>query len=150
MRLTNTYGPRMRIKDARQTFVGVWIRLILEGKPFEVWGGDQLRDFNYVEDVVDALLVAGTSDAVNGAAYNLGGSEVVNLKELAETLVRANAGGEYRIRTFPEERKRIDIGDFYADFSRFQKTCGWTPRVELKEGLARTLEYYRSHLQKYL
>ncbi len=150
LRLTNTYGPRMRIKDARQTFVGVWIRLILEGKPFEVWGGDQLRDFNYVEDVVDALLVAGTSDAVNGAAYNLGGSEVVNLKELAETLVRANAGGEYRIRTFPEERKRIDIGDFYADFSRFQKTCGWTPRVELKEGLARTLEYYRSHLQKYL
>src|SRR5690349_7046956 len=55
LRLTNSYGPRMRVKDARQTFLGTWIRLLMEGKPFEVWGGQQLRDFTYVDDVVDAL-----------------------------------------------------------------------------------------------
>src|SRR5205085_1081769 len=110
LRLTNTYGPRMRIKDARQTFVGVWIRLLLENKPFEVWGGEQLRDFNYVDDVVDALLMAGACDEVNGGAFNLGGTEVVSLKQLADILVGVNGGGTYHTRSFPEERRRIDIG----------------------------------------
>ena len=74
LRLTNTYGPRMRIKDARQTFVGIWIKLLLQNKPIEVWGGDQLRDFNYVDDVVDAMLRAAVSDNAWGKIYNLGGT----------------------------------------------------------------------------
>jgi nucleoside-diphosphate-sugar epimerase len=149
LRLTNTYGPGMRIKDARQTFLGIWVRLLLEGKPFAVWGGEQLRDFNYVEDVVDALLLAATTDASNGQIYNLGDSQVVSLKSLADILVAANDGGSYEVREFPEERKRIDIGDYYADFSRFS-TLGWQPQVTLEDGLARTLRYYREHLPAYL
>jgi nucleoside-diphosphate-sugar epimerase len=150
LRLTNTYGPGMRIKDARQTFLGIWVRLLLEGRPFAVWGGDQLRDFNYVDDVVDALLLAAGTDAMNGNIYNLGSSEVVSLRTLAEALVAANAGeGAYEMKSFPEDRKRIDIGDYYADFSRFTK-FGWTPRVPLAQGLADTLNYYRPHLDEYI
>ena len=83
LRLTNTYGPGMRVKDARQTFLGIWIRLLLEGKPIKVFGdGLQLRDFTYVDDCIEALLLAGASDKANGKVYNLGGSEVIGLKEL--------------------------------------------------------------------
>ena len=151
LRLTNTIGPRMRIKDARQTFLGIWIRLILEGKPFEVWGGKQLRDFSYVDDAVDAFLMAAASDDANGQALNLGDSHVISLEDLAKLLVEANAGaGEYLVRPFPADRKRIDIGDYYADYSRIQRVLGWEPRVPLREGLERTLAFYREHLRKYL
>src|SRR5437867_8078495 len=102
LRLTNTYGPRMRVKDARQTFVGIWIRLILEGKPFEVWDGDQKRDFTYVADAVDALILAATPPARCGRGLNLGGAEPpVTLKDLAALLVRVNGSGNYVLREFP-------------------------------------------------
>jgi len=150
IRLTNTYGPRMRIKDARQTFLGVWLRLIVEGKPFEVWGGEQLRDFTYVDDAVDALLRAAWTPAVDGQALNIGGFPPVSLKTLADTLIAANGGGEMVIKTFPPERKRIDIGDYYADDSRFRNLTGWSAKVDLDEGLRHCLAYYRANLDKYL
>ena len=150
LRLTNTYGARMRVQDARQTFVGIWIRLILENKPFEVWGGGQLRDFNHVDDVVAAMLAAGTCDQANGLVFNLGGHEIVSLKQLADMLVDVNGGGEYRIREFPEERKKIDIGDFYADYSKFEQTSGWKPSIGLREGLSSTLAFYRQQLSEYI
>src|SRR5215831_5291760 len=108
LRLTNTIGPRMRVKDARQTFLGIWVRLLLEGRPFDVWGGEQLRDFTDVDDCADALMVAATSDAAPGRFFNLGGTEVVSLKSLAEKLVKAAGQGSFQIREFPAERKRID------------------------------------------
>ena len=150
LRLTNTYGPCMRVKDARQTFLGIWVRLLVEAKPFEVWGGEQKRDFTYVDDVVEALLLAATSDAANGKIYNLGGTEVVTLTELAALAVAANGGGQYSRHEFPADRKRIDIGDYYADDSLIRTELGWVPRVGLVEGLDRTLAYYRQHLGQYL
>ena len=151
LRLTNTYGPRMRVKDARQTFLGIWIRLVVEGKPFEVWGGEQLRDFTYVDDAVDALLAAASQEAANGQVFNLGGDSVVSLKELADLLIEANDGnGSYAIRTFPEERKRIDIGDYYSDDQRIRGSLQWEPKVSLRDGLKRTLLFYREHIQQYL
>ena len=150
LRLTNTIGPRMRVKDARQTFVGIWIRLLLEGKPFEVWGGEQLRDFTYVDDCVDAMLLAAKSEKVNGQIYNLGGDCVISLKDLAEALIEVNGEGEYAIRSFPEERKKIDIGDYYSDDALIRKTLGWEHKVALKKALKQTLEYYREHLKYYI
>jgi len=150
LRLTNTYGPRMRVKDARQTFLGIWIRLLLEQKPFEVWEGQQRRDFTYVDDAVDALLGAAASDHANGQTWNLGGDSVVTLRELADLLVSVNGAGTYAVRTYPPERKRIDIGDYYADFSRIRQALHWEPRVSLREGLARTLAYYRDRLANYV
>lgn len=150
LRLTNTIGPRMRIKDSRQTFLGVWIRLLLEGKPFEVWGGEQLRDFTYVEDAVEAFLLAAASDAANGRIFNLGGDCVISLKALAEMLIEVNAGGHYDIRPFPPERKQIDIGDFYSDFTQISSALGWKPKVALREALSRTLAFYGRNLKHYV
>lgn len=149
LRLTNTYGPRMRIKDARQTFLGIWIKNLLEDKPFEVWEGEQLRDFTYIDDAVNAFLLAAIKEEANGQIFNLGGCEVINLRKLADLLVAVNKGGKYQLREFPADRKRIDIGDYYADDRRIRSELGWSPQVNMQEGLIRTLDYYRSHLEHY-
>lgn len=150
LRLTNTYGPRMRIKDARQTFLGTWIRALVEMRPFEVWEGQQLRDFTYVDDAVEGMLLAASCRQANGKTFNLGGESVVSLKELAQMLIQVNGGGEYAVCSYPADRKRIDIGDYHADFSRIRAALGWEPRVTLQDGLARTLAYYREHLRHYV
>jgi UDP-glucose 4-epimerase len=150
LRLTNTIGPRMRVKDARQTFLGVWVRLLVEQKPFEVWEGHQLRDFTYVDDVVEAFLLAAENEDANGQLFNLGGECVVSLRDLAELLVEVNGGGTYELRSFPADRKRIDIGDYYSDYSRIRSALGWTPKVPLREALDRTLAFYRENLKSYL
>jgi UDP-glucose 4-epimerase len=150
LRLTNTIGPRMRVKDARQTFLGVWIRLLIEETPFEVWDGEQVRDFTYVDDAVDAFLLAGASDKANGQVFNLGGDQPIRLKDLAALLVEVNGSGQFTTRPFPAERQRIDIGDYYADFGRIRAALGWRPRVSLREALARTLTFYRENLKHYL
>lgn len=150
LRLTNTIGPRMRIKDARQTFVGLWVRQLLEGKPIEVWGGKQLRDFTDVEDAVDAFLVAAASPSTNGQVYNLGGSEVVDLISLAKLMVDVNGSGNYEIRDFPADRRAIDIGDYYADFSKIRAELGWTPKRSLRETIESTLRYFRDSMSHYL
>lgn len=149
LRLTNTYGPRMRIRDDRQTFLGTWIRAVVEKRPFEVWGGSQKRDFNHVDDVVDALLLAIASDKTAGQVFNLGSDEVVSLREVAEALVESNPGASFLQRDFPAERRRIDIGDYYADFKLIQESVGWTPRVKLKQGLSQTVTYFRENLKHY-
>jgi len=149
LRLTNTYGPRMRIKDARQTFLGLWIRLILEGKPFEVWGGPQLRDFTYIDDAVEAFLLAASSEDVNGQVFNLGGERVISLKDLAELLIEVNGSGNYAVCSFPCDRKTIDIGDYYANFGSIRSTLGWEPKMPLREGLSYTLTFYKKHLAHY-
>ena len=150
LRLTNTYGPGMRVKDARQTFLGVWIRRLLKREPIEVWGtGEQLRDFTFVDDAVDAFLRAATSDRSHGKVFNLGGDERISLRELAALLVELAGGGEVRLVPFPTERKVIDIGDYYGDYTQIRETLGWTPKVALRDGLQRTLAFYRSHGDRY-
>lgn len=149
-RLTNTYGPRMRIKDARQTFVGAWINSMVQGKNFEVWDGRQLRDFIYVDDVVEAMLLAAVDRRAYGQIFNLGGDVVIGLKELADLLVEINGGGNYIICPFPADKKKIDIGDYYSDFSKIRDLLGWKPTVSLREGFSHTLAYYKEHLKQYL
>jgi len=150
LRLTNTYGPGMRVKDARQTFLGIWVRLLIEGKPIKVFGdGLQLRDFNYVDDCVEALLLAGASDNSNGKVYNLGSKEVVGLKAVAEMMVGLGHGGSLELVPFPPERKAIDIGDYYSDYSLITAELGWQPKIGLQEGLSRTMAYYRKNSHQY-
>jgi len=150
LRLTNTYGPGMRVKDARQTFLGIWVRLLLEGKPIKVFGdGLQLRDFNYVDDCVEAMLLAGASNDANGKVFNLGSSEVMRLRDLAKLMVDLGHGGTYELIPFPPERKAIDIGDYYSDFSLIEKELSWSPKIGLREGLNKTMAYYHSHKEHY-
>jgi len=148
--LTNTYGPGMRVKDARQTFLGIWIRNLIEGKPIQVFGdGKQRRDFNFVDDAVEALLLAAAKRNSEGHVFNLGHSEHVSLRQLAELMVRLNGGGNYEVVPFPDDREAIDIGDYYGDFGKIDQALGWHPRVSLEDGLRRTLEYYRRYRQNY-
>ena len=150
LRLTNTIGPRMRVRDARQTFVGVWIRRLVEGQPFEVWGGEQWRDFTYVDDAVDAFLLAAARPEAVGEIFNLGGPPRVTLAHLAELLVELNGGGSFVVRAFPADRRKIDIGDYYADDRRIRRRLGWRPRVDLRTALDRTLAFYRRELRHYV
>ena len=150
LRLTNTYGPRMRVKDARQTFLGLWIRLLMENNPFEVWEGHQLRDFSFVDDAVDAFLLAAANEESNGHIFNLGDDNVVSLKDLADLLIKINEGGRYILKSFPTERKQIDIGDYYADYGLIHSKLGWKPKIQLQEGLTITCSFYREHLEHYL
>lgn len=150
LRLTNTYGPGMRVRDARQTFLGIWVRLLIEGKPIKVFGdGLQVRDFNYVDDCVDALLLAGASDTANGKVYNLGSHEVINLKNLAVMMTALAEGSTSELVPFPADRKAIDIGDYYSDYTLIEHELGWMPKVALADGLARTVAYYHEHWPHY-
>lgn len=151
LRLTNTYGPRMRVKDARQTFLGVWVRRLLEGKPLLVFGdGKQIRDFNFVDDVVDALLLCAGNDDANGEIFNLGAEDPISLKETAELMVRTHGSGSWEIVPFPADRKSIDIGDYYGDYRKIRSKLGWKPKVALEHGIRRTIEYYAEHMVHYI
>ncbi len=150
LRLTNTYGPGMRVKDARQTFLGIWIRNLILGKPIQVFGdGLQLRDFNYVDDVVEALLMAAVQPKADGKVFNLGSHEYINLKELAAIMVELYQGGTHEIIPFPPERKAIDIGDYYSDYTMIKRSLGWEPQVGLKDGLEQSLGYYSQYHEHY-
>lgn len=151
LRLTNTYGPRQLMKHNRQGFVYWFARLALEGKDIEIFGdGKQLRDFTYIDDAVDAFILAGASDKSCGEVYNLGGERAYSLLEFTETLLDVCPGFKFSVVPFPDEKKRIDIGDFYADYTKIKTALGWEPRMPLKEGLRRTIDYYRKNLSRYL
>lgn len=151
LRLTNAYGPRMLVKHNRQTFLGWFIRQSIDGEEITIFGdGRQKRDFTYVDDVVDAFLRAAASEAASGQCFNLGGLEPVSLKDLTGLLLEiAGSKSGYRLLPFPPERKIIDIGDFYADYFKIQHVLGWQPTIDLREGLRRTVEYYRQYKEHY-
>ena len=151
LRLTNTYGPRMRIRDARQTFLGIWIRNLLEGKPIQVFGdGKQRRDYNYVEDVLDALLIAASEKNAIGKAYNLGSPEPLSLEDTAKIICQKTEVGDYQMIPFPEDRKAIDVGDFICDYSAFRDQFGWEPKVIFEDGIQRSLEYFQKDIEHYI
>lgn len=151
LRLTNTFGPRMRIKDARQTFLGIWIRNLIENKPISIYGdGTQIRDYNYIDDVVDAFLMVAASDQWNGSIFNLGNDQPISLKTTAEMMIEENNGGNYIFQSFPADLKKIDIGDFYSDFSKIKSQLGWFPQVTTRKGIKETLDYFRKNYNYYI
>jgi UDP-glucose 4-epimerase len=150
LRLTNTFGPRMRIKDARQNFLGIWLRRAVEDDVLEIWGGQQKRDFTYIDDAVDAFLVAGAISNIEGRIFNIGGCEPVALSGLADLLVKIAGTGRYETRPFPPDRLRIDMGDYFADDRLFRGATGWAPKVTLPDGLASTIAFYRNRLSDYV
>jgi UDP-glucose 4-epimerase len=150
LRLTNTYGPRQLIRHNRQGFIGWFVRQAAFGEEIRVFGdGQQKRDFNHVDDVVDAFLRAGAMDASDGRVFNLGDETPVSLLEVVKLLLEVAGGGTYTLAPFPPERKRIDIGDFYADITRVKAGLGWAPRVPHRRGLAETVAYYRRFGEHY-
>jgi len=149
LRLTNTYGPRQLMKHNRQGFLPWFIRQVLDDEEIQLFGdGRQRRDFTYVDDAVEAFLLAGCTEVSDGEIYNLGG-ESASLLEVVELLIRLAGRGRYRLVPFPPEKQAIDIGSYEADYSKIRRTLGWEPRVSLQEGLARTLAYYEAHRAHY-
>jgi UDP-glucose 4-epimerase len=151
LRLTNVYGPRQLIKHNRQGFIAWFIRLALEDREIQVFGdGSQIRDFIYVDDAVEAFLAAAMHEDCNGEAFNVGGDEHIAHRDLVRLLVEIAGRGRYRFVEWPAEKKAIDIGSFYADSSRFTQVTGWRPAVTLREGLARSLAFYRENSRHYV
>jgi UDP-glucose 4-epimerase len=155
LRLTNTYGPRQLLRHNRQGFAGWFIRRVVLGEEILLFGdGEQKRDFNYVDDVVDAFLIAAStpvSGDSQGEVFNLGASPPASLREFLEILYEvAGEKPNYRLVPFPEERRRTDIGDFYTDFGKIQRKLGWEPRIDLREGVRRTLAFYRENIRHYV
>lgn len=149
LRMSNVYGPRMRVRDARKTFIGIWFRKLIQGQEITIYGrGKQLRAFNYVDDVVDALLISAHHPQAEGKVFNLG-APAISLLEMAQYMVKVNGCGSYRFKPFPPERKRIDIGDYAADYHQIQTQLGWQPLTPLEDGIARTFAYYRQHQAQY-
>src|SRR5688572_23557506 len=150
LRLVNTFGPRQLVKHARQGFMGWFIRLAIDGEEIQLFGdGQQFRGFNYVDDVVEAVLVAGISEKVVGDYFNLGGMRPVTLEALVQTLLKVTGTGSYRMVPFPEEKKAIDIGSAFSSFMKFHSVTGWEPRIAIEEGLRKTVEYYRRNKAHY-
>jgi UDP-glucose 4-epimerase len=150
LRLTNTYGPRMLVKNNRQTAIGWLIRQVMDGETITIFGdGLQLRDFTYVDDAVEAFLMAGTNDAGNGQVFNVGAIEPVSLRELAELLIEVCGSGRFELVPFPPERKVIDIGSIYVDDRKIRRVLKWRPRIDMREGLSRTIDFYRAHRGHY-
>jgi UDP-glucose 4-epimerase len=151
LRLTNVYGPRQLIRHNRQGFIGWFLRLALEDREIQVFGdGSQVRDFVYVDDAADAFLRAGASGACDGDVFNVGGDEPTTHRDLVSILIESAGSGSVRYVDWPADKKRIDIGSFYSDSTKFQSAVGWRPRVSLREGLGRTIEYYRQHMRHYV
>jgi UDP-glucose 4-epimerase len=151
LRLTNVYGPRQLIRHNRQGFIGWFIRLAIEDAEIPIYGdGSQLRDFVYVDDAADAFLRAGASDACNGEAFNVSGETPISHRELTTLLLEIAGRGRVRFVEWPAEKKAIDIGSFFATSAKFAGVTGWRPAVTLRDGLAKTTDYYRRHFDKYV
>jgi len=151
LRLTNVYGPRQLIKHDRQGFIGWFIRTAIEDKTIHIYGdGSQLRDLVFVDDAADAFLRAGALDACNGDVFNVGGAQPISLRDLAAELVTIAASGRVEFVGWPDDKKAIDIGSFYADSTKFTRVTGWTPVVQLSDGLRATVDFYRQYLSRYI
>jgi UDP-glucose 4-epimerase len=151
LRLTNCYGPRMRIRDNLQNFLGAWIGRVLRDQPFEVWGGEQLRDLTFVDDVTEAFLTAAQTSACHGRIFNIGGGGIASLREIADRVVQISGGpARYTICDFPSERTPIDIGSYQADDSAFKGATGWAPATNFPEGFRRSIDWFRRHRSAYL
>lgn len=146
LRMTNTYGPRLLMKHSRQGFIGWFIRQIIDGKKINIFGdGNQLRDLNYIDDVVDALLLSAYDDSLNGQILNLGANHPISLEDIARSLIKINGSGSYRLVPFPEENKKIDIGHYYASYDKIRNAAGWEPKVSYEAGFRKMLSYYKKN-----
>jgi UDP-glucose 4-epimerase len=151
LRLTNTYGPRQLIRNASQGFIGWFFHQVLCGEEIALFGdGKQIRDLTYVDCAVHAFLLAGVHPKAPGKIYNLGGFAPITLLELAELMIAIAGKGSVRFVPFPEEGKKIDIGNYYGSSARIREELGWVPEVSLQDGIRRTLDFFDRRRSLYI
>ncbi len=148
--ITNTYGPRHQMAHDEYGVFNWFIRKALDDEEIPVFGdGRILRDFLYVEDLVDCMLKVAATDGAYGTVFNVGTGIPVSFFELAEKIVAIAGSGRTKFTEFTQERKEVEPGDYYADITRIKKITGWQPKTSLEEGIARTIDYYREHGGEY-
>jgi UDP-glucose 4-epimerase len=148
-RFSNVYGRYDNDIERMERVIPLFIQRMRQGLPVTVYGSEKMLDFTYVDDCVEALLLAAATSAADGQIFNLGSDETINLRDLAALLIEINGGGSYEIIPYPADRKPIDIGDYYADYRLIQGRLGWRPKISLRDGLRRTLEFYRAEREHY-
>jgi UDP-glucose 4-epimerase len=149
LRLTNVYGPRHQMKHPRQGVLNWFIRQLIDGKTVELFGdGSQIRDINFVSDVVSAFMSAADSSKSIGEVFNLGG-DAVSLESFVKSAIKVFGKGDFRTIPFPAERKSIEVGDYIADRSKIKTKLGWEPGVGLEAGLKKTFDYYFKYKKYY-
>jgi len=149
LRLTNTYGPRHQMKHHKQGIINWFIRQLIEGQTVKLYGdGKQIRDINYVDDVVDALLLVTCNEKANGEVFNLGGIPK-NLIDLVETMIDVYGKGNYELIPFKDDLKKIEIGDYIANYEKIKSAVEWEPKVSLEEGLQSSFDYYEKYKEYY-
>ena len=150
LRLTNIYGPRAQMKHPRYGVVNWFVRLAIDDETIKVFGdGKILRDFLYIDDAVEAILMSALAPKAVGEALNVGIDQPHNFVELADAVIEAAGTGRWEFATFSPERKAQEPGDFYSDISKIRELVGWEPRTSLKDGLRRTVAFYRRYKQHY-
>lgn len=151
LRLTNTFGPRQLLAHNRQGFIPWFIRTAMTGGEITIYGdGRQTRDILYVDDAVDALLRVAALPELTGQVFNIGSPFIHSVGEVAALSVELSGSGSFRLIPFPEEKKRIDVGSVACDYSAMTQATGWVPSTPLRDGIARTIEYFRPRLPAYL
>jgi UDP-glucose 4-epimerase len=150
LRLTNVYGPRAQMKHSRYGVVNWFVRVALDGGTIKVFGkGDLMRDFLYIDDAVDAILLSALREEAVGEVFNVGRDEPSNFLELAEKIVEIAGTGNWEFAPFSRERALQEPGHFYSDITKIREALGWTPRTGLEEGLRRTIDFYRENRDRY-
>jgi len=150
LRLTNIYGERAQMLHSRFGVVNWFIRLALDNQPIQVFGDGQiLRDFLHVSDCADAILMAACTEAAYGEVLNVGGDQPTSFLELVKIIIEEAGSGSWDFAPFSAERAMQEPGDFYSDISKIRRMVGWEPKVPLREGIRRTLDFYREHRGHY-
>jgi UDP-glucose 4-epimerase len=150
LRLTNIFGPRGQMKHSQYGVVNWFVRQALDGEPVRVFGtGRILRDFVYVDDCVDAILMSAQCDAAVGEIFNVGSGQPTSFLELAELLQQLCESCTWCYAPFSPERAAQEPGDFYSDITKIRQVVGWEPRTSLEEGLRKTLVYYQLNRDEY-
>ena len=148
-RLTNCYGPRHQMVDSSQGFIGSFIRQAIDDKVIEVWAGNQIRDFNFIDDIVDLLLLLGMANESEGEAFNIGSGREISIRELATTIIDICGSGKIKVKDMPKHYRKIDIGCYKANISKIKNIIGWEPKKEIKEGINETIKFYKKYKKMY-
>ncbi len=150
LRLTNPYGPRQQIKHNKYSLVGWFVRLALEGKEISIFGeGRQIRNYIFVDDVVEAFVRCGATNNTNGQLYFLGSRENTAFRAMVEQVIETVGSGSIRFVDWPKNYERVETGDVLIDTSKIRNAIGWEPTVSLKEGIFKTYQYYLQFKDKY-
>ena len=151
MRITNAYGPRAQVKNSGYGVVNFFIGLALREKEISVYApGQQTRDLIYVDDVVNALLAGAQNPNANGEAFFVGSGKEIRLLDLAKKIATLSGTGTVTEVPWPDERKRLEVGDVSVDIRKIADRLGWVPLTTIDEGLRTTLDFYRQNLWKYI